>query len=212
MSDKQKDLIREVFMRNGFTIKDGRDDLADYVYAAAHELLQVAPAVQGEPVAEVRIENDYWNRGHFYEGYRKELKAVSSIQGLPVGTKLYTTPQPAPETQMEVVGWQFHQDGKWRNGDDRIKDHKKNTQEAGFRVRDVYAAPQPAEQRNAPDTALVEAFDAGRRAAQAETRRLRDWIKETSRQFDICTYNVLKEICDGCRCKRYGKAESIEVE
>lgn len=59
----------------------------------------------------------------------------------------------APAVQMEVVGWQFYQDGKWWNGDDRIKDHKKNTQEAGFRVRDVYAAPQPAEQQ--PDVTLL---------------------------------------------------------
>ena len=40
------------------------------------------------------------------------------------------------------VGWQFYQDGKWWNGDDQIKDHRKNTEEAGFRVRDVYATPQ----------------------------------------------------------------------
>jgi hypothetical protein len=51
MSDKQKDLIREVFLRNGFKIKDGRDDLADYVYAAAHDLLQAVPAMQKEPIA-----------------------------------------------------------------------------------------------------------------------------------------------------------------
>lgn len=38
------------------------------------------------------------------------------------------------------VGWQFYQDGKWWHGDDRIKDHRKNTEEAGFPVRDVYAA------------------------------------------------------------------------
>ena len=62
-----------------------------------------APAVQGEPVAEVRIENNYWNRGHFYEGRRKELKVVSSIQDLPVGTKLYTAPQPAEQKPMADV-------------------------------------------------------------------------------------------------------------
>lgn len=52
--------------------------------------------------------------------------------------------QPAPNEQMVVAGWQFYQDGKWWNGDDRIKDHKKNTLAAGFRVRDVYADPQSA--------------------------------------------------------------------
>lgn len=34
-----KDAIREVFMRNGFTIKEGQSDLKEYVYAAANELL-----------------------------------------------------------------------------------------------------------------------------------------------------------------------------
>lgn len=49
--------------------------------------------------------------------------------------------------QEEPVGWQFYQHGEWWNGDHRIKDHRKNTEEAGFRVRDVYAGPQPAEQQ-----------------------------------------------------------------
>ena len=46
--DRQQ--IREVFLRNGFTIKPGHDDLKDYVYEAAFELLELtAHAVQGEP-------------------------------------------------------------------------------------------------------------------------------------------------------------------
>lgn len=103
--------IREVFLRNGFKIAPGRDDLPDYVYESAFELLEMAaPAVQGEP-----------------------------------------------------VGWQFYQDGKWWHGDDRIKDHRKNTEEAGFRVRDVYASPQPA-----PDVSgLVDALVACGRASSA---------------------------------------------
>ncbi|MDU5747806.1 MAG: hypothetical protein E6Z79_00725 [Haemophilus parainfluenzae] len=36
-----KDIIREIFMRNGFTIKDGQSDLKDYVYASAYELLRL---------------------------------------------------------------------------------------------------------------------------------------------------------------------------
>lgn len=35
-----KNEIRGIFMRNGFTIKEGCDDLKDYVYAAAFELLE----------------------------------------------------------------------------------------------------------------------------------------------------------------------------
>lgn len=37
---------------------------------------------------------------------------------------------------------------------------------------------------------------------QAEVHRLREWIRATGDQYDICTYSVLKEVCDGCRCKR----------
>lgn len=48
-----RSLIRGVFLRNGFRIEDGRDDLPDCVYEAAFDLLEAvgAPAVQGEPVA-----------------------------------------------------------------------------------------------------------------------------------------------------------------
>src|SRR5690554_4810598 len=70
----------------------------------------------------------------------------------------------APAVQGEPVGWQFYQDGKWWHGDDRIKDHRKNTEEAGYLTRDVYAAPQPADQQPAPDIEaaaikLAESFD-----------------------------------------------------
>lgn len=32
--------IREIFLRNGFTIKEGHDDLKPYVYAAARDLIK----------------------------------------------------------------------------------------------------------------------------------------------------------------------------
>lgn len=34
--------IRELFLRNGFSIKPGCDDLKSYVYEAAEELLNLA--------------------------------------------------------------------------------------------------------------------------------------------------------------------------
>ncbi|HGA2734350.1 TPA: hypothetical protein ACIR09_005391, partial [Pseudomonas aeruginosa] len=36
-----RSVIRDVFLRNGFTIKDGHSDLKPYVYAAAEELLRI---------------------------------------------------------------------------------------------------------------------------------------------------------------------------
>lgn len=40
--------IREIFMRNGFTVKDGQTDLKDYVYDAAEELVLAAIAAQAQ--------------------------------------------------------------------------------------------------------------------------------------------------------------------
>lgn len=36
-----KNQIREVFMRNGFTVKEGQTDLKPYVYDAAYDLLEI---------------------------------------------------------------------------------------------------------------------------------------------------------------------------
>lgn len=44
----------------------------------------------------------------------------------------------------EPVGWQFYQDGKWCNGMD-TNNHKQNTVDAEFPVRDLYTSPQPIE-------------------------------------------------------------------
>jgi hypothetical protein len=35
-----KDQIRTIFMQRGFTIKEGQDDLKDYVYEAANDLIR----------------------------------------------------------------------------------------------------------------------------------------------------------------------------
>lgn len=41
---------------------------------------------------------------------------------------------------------------------------------------------------------------------QVEVSRLREWIRETGSQFDICTHSVLRGVCDGCKCKRAASA------
>lgn len=56
--------------------------------------------------------------------------------------------------QGEAVAWQFFHDGKWWNGDDRIKDHRNNTEAAGYPIRDLYTAP-PA----SADARLVELLE-----------------------------------------------------
>lgn len=42
MTDKvtlPRERIREVFLRNGFTVKPGQEDLKEYIYVAAEELV-----------------------------------------------------------------------------------------------------------------------------------------------------------------------------
>lgn len=94
-------------------------------------LAQPAEQHQGEPVAVV----DEGDDGLFVE-------LIYGDNGNPLrrGDKLYTRP-----AQGEVVGWQFYQQSKWWNGDDRIKDHRKNTEAAGIPTRDVYTHADPAE-------------------------------------------------------------------
>lgn len=45
--------------------------------------------VTQQPVAEIRVENDYWNRGHFFEGTRPALFALADLSKYPLGTKLF---------------------------------------------------------------------------------------------------------------------------
>ena len=44
----------------------------------------------------------------------------------------------------EPVGWQFYQDGEWHNGME-TNNHKENTIDAGFPIRELYTSPQPIE-------------------------------------------------------------------
>ncbi|OVE45542.1 hypothetical protein, partial [Chromobacterium violaceum] len=53
-------------------------------------------------------------------------------------------PTPATEQSGEAVTWQFYDQGRWHNGNDQVKDHRKNTEAAGIPTRDLYTRPQPA--------------------------------------------------------------------
>lgn len=75
------------------------------------------------------------------------VRASLQVPGMPVLTsnQCYLLAQvlnknlaPAQQGESEPVGWQFYQQGRWWNGDDRIKDHRKNTEEAGIPTRDVF--------------------------------------------------------------------------
>src|SRR5690606_25765795 len=147
--------IREVFLRNGFTIKPGCDDLREYVYKAAFELLELAaPAVQGEPVYLYR------RRGlHDFVTCNHDRYAELSVKPHLFETKvLYTAPQPAgaalpPEITREMLGMII--DEVFGGG---IEDA--SVIEDIYRVIARSATMQPAEQQPAPDVAgLVEALE-----------------------------------------------------
>ena|SRR5690625_3584891 len=94
-------LIRGVFLRNGFRIEDGRDDLPDCVYEAAFELLDAAgaPAVQGEPEIEpydAGSLNDFGGGdvGWWHDYIRAELDRAYEFYLI----QLAAAPQPAPTT------------------------------------------------------------------------------------------------------------------
>lgn len=38
---------------------------------------------------------------------------------------------------------------------------------------------------------------------KARIKDLIEYIKELGEIGDVCTYNTTKEICEGCRCKRW---------
>ena len=84
----------------------------DHDCLGLNECPKCAPGVSPtdhHPVAEIRRENDYMSRGHFYEGSRKEVKIIRDIQNLPLGTKLYVRTPPAPDTRNDTHSFQnFH--------------------------------------------------------------------------------------------------------
>jgi len=123
---------------------------ASVIYA---DMIAAAPTVQGEPVGFCEDTSLSLAERTFSIEVDDQL-AEDIIQYARRLYNLYAVPT-VPAAQLEPVGWQFYQDGKWWFGDDRIKDHRKNTEEAGYPVRDVYAAPQPVPEVSA----LVEAME-----------------------------------------------------
>ncbi|WP_185268921.1 hypothetical protein [Halopseudomonas xiamenensis] len=93
-----------------------------------------------------------------------------------VGLMGWATAVLEQQAEQDPVGWQFFQDGKWWHGDDRIKNHRKNTEDAGIPTRDVYAAPPAAPDVSGLVAALEQIRDANRapahRATNAENHRM----------------------------------------
>jgi hypothetical protein len=100
-----RDTIRAVFLRNGFTVKEGQVDLKPYVYAAAEELLRLNAATlaqtEQQPVA-TWMGTD-WNA---------QQQLIAHLCKLEPGTDLYAAPiaQTAPQPeQSEELAWKVLQ-------------------------------------------------------------------------------------------------------
>ena len=76
-------------------------------------------------------------------------------------SQLTATQSAAQGWKLVPVGWQFYEDGKWWNGDDRSKDHRKNTEEARFPIRDVYAVEQQSAQPDAAQEGWCDGCNPG---------------------------------------------------
>lgn len=68
--------------------------------------------------------------------------------------------------------------------------------------RDVSGEPCPLDWlvRNEPEWAANQIRH--RDKLEDENTRLREWIQREGVITDTCTYSVLGEICEGCRCYR----------
>lgn len=113
------------------------------------------------------------------------------------------------QTEQQPVSWQFYQDGKWWNGDDRIKDHRKNTEAAGIPVRDLYAAPIAQTALSAERDRLrdeIEALRGQLAESQANDRTAMGYLSDVRQivggdDFPSMVANVARmaEIrCEGC--------------
>lgn len=92
------EVIRDLFLRNGFTIKEGQDDLKPYVYAAARELIdhlqgEAVPVAHGWLVARPDVSPFFVpaTHPHIIESFQNALAVECGTTVTPV----YLHPQPA---------------------------------------------------------------------------------------------------------------------
>ena len=88
---------------------------APALYRAMLAAAPQPPVVEQEPVLVVEKEPDYMSRGHFYEGSRPHINPMKVLK-LPIGTKLYTHPQPRqPLTDEQIYIIKLAFEAGWGN-------------------------------------------------------------------------------------------------
>lgn len=81
-----REQIREVFMANGFTVKEGQTDLKQYVYDAAHALLELAaaPHPAPAPLSDAQIK-ELIEDGVFLGNCKEIVRAIEQAHGITGG-------------------------------------------------------------------------------------------------------------------------------
>ena len=130
---------------------------------ALREALEAVPqpaAVEQEPVLVVEREPSYMDRGHFYKGDKPHIDPTK-VWKLPIGTKLYTAPQPAAVALEPVAFKQFLSGVLTAAG---LLEHGKQSKALAARIADaavlyMTTTPQPARQPLPPASpcAMTEA-------------------------------------------------------
>lgn len=106
----KKNTIRKVFMRNGFTVKEGQTDLKDYVYSAANELMQlVTPLVSQDENNNVTFE--WWAGDRKITMYPAE-NILLRVWGLDIDTEMEEFEMKDPQKVRDSFLWLFGEDNE----------------------------------------------------------------------------------------------------
>ena len=98
----------------------------------------LAEPMKQEPVASVR-----WGKYKSIEWTATEQLHELLGRYREGQTPLQLYAAPIEPVKQEPVAWQFFEDGLWHNGSD-YNCHRQNTEEAGYQIRELYAAPVDA--------------------------------------------------------------------
>ena len=101
----KKDIVRKIFMRNGFTVKDGQTDLRSYVYEAANELIKaVVPLVSLDEKGNVTFE--WWCDSRKITMYPAE-NILLRVWGLCIETEMEELEMNDPQKVKDAFQWLF---------------------------------------------------------------------------------------------------------
>lgn len=99
------------------------------------------------------------------------------------GVELVLAAVDAPAVQGEPVAWRYRMFSEDWEKIATIHPSTFHPDHKDLIIEPLYTAPQPA-----PDAALLEAFDAGRRAAQAEAAELAGALDEMIKAADVASW------------------------